>query len=100
MLKPLPRSVTKRAQKRAKEQADRDARRDVLIRDHYRCRCCGSTYHIDAHHLKFRSAGGATSDRNMACLCRCCHDLIHAYRLAVVGENANKELRFVRRDAL
>jgi 5-methylcytosine-specific restriction endonuclease McrA len=65
----------------------------VRVRDHYRCRHCQSTFMVEAHHIKFRSAGGEDSTENVALLCRPCHRDIHGYRLAVSG-NADKNLRF------
>lgn len=40
--------------------------------------------------------GGEDSTQNCACLCRCCHLEMHAYRLHVEGNDANGRLRFVR----
>lgn len=84
---------------RAKEKL-RDwlaVRKLVLVRDLYRCRACQSKEQVDVHHLKFRSAGGKDVPSNLLVLCRVCHGETHAYRLAIVGDNAGKVLRFVRR---
>jgi 5-methylcytosine-specific restriction endonuclease McrA len=81
----------------AKQLLWRSVKREVMKRDGYKCRCCGSRDVVDGHHIKFRSAGGGDSTRNVCALCRVCHDDLHGYRLAIVGDNANGKLRFVRR---
>ncbi len=99
--KPPSRAQDKRKQQRAEKMAWLAVWHRVMVRDDYKCRACGTgdpLRHVDAHHIKFRSRGGADTDQNMCALCRSCHDDIHAYRLSVVGDNANKQLRFVRRD--
>jgi len=65
----------------------------VRARDRYKCRHCGSTFMVEAHHIRFRSMGGEDTTENVALLCKPCHSEIHAYRLAVSG-NADKNLRF------
>jgi 5-methylcytosine-specific restriction endonuclease McrA len=82
----------------AKELNWRNVKRDVMRRDDYRCRSCNSRDQVDAHHIRFRSAGGGDNTRNVCALCRICHDDIHGYRLSIAGDNANDTLRFVRRD--
>lgn len=101
--KPPSRAQDKRQKARDKERKKQMVIASVRIRDGFRCRACGcgSSRHnsLDAHHIHFRSRGGGNTAENMALLCRSCHDDIHAYRLAVVGDNANRALRFVRRQA-
>lgn len=87
----------------AKQQQVKDRLRNwlsvkkaVFARDGRQCRACGARKDVDAHHIRFRSAGGEDSPENVAAICRSCHDDIHGYRLSVVGTNANKTLRFVR----
>lgn len=96
-LEKKPRSRQTREAKLAKAFAWRNVKRDVMRRDHYRCRACGSRDQVDCHHIKFRSVGGGDSTRNCCALCRVCHDELHAYRLVIVGENANRRLKFERR---
>jgi hypothetical protein len=97
---PLPKPQSRAAEKK---KADREAdthwqkvRKQVLIRDHYRCRACGSQDHVDVHHLRFRSAGGSDSVNNCVALCRIDHAELHAYRLFILGDDANTRLRFER----
>lgn len=97
--KPESRAKHSRSAKLAKALHWRLIRREVLDRDGYRCRCCGTRDQVDVHHIRFRSVGGGDSLRNCAAFCRSCHSEIHAYRLAVVGDNANRKLRFVRRES-
>ena len=98
--KPEPRAVTKRDEKRQQEREALAVRNLVRERDRYRCRACGTqgdSYNpVDVHHLKLRSAGGGDTTSNLLCLCRVDHALTHAYRLFIVGEDANGELRFER----
>jgi 5-methylcytosine-specific restriction endonuclease McrA len=97
--KPRSRAADKKDAKREQEKQWRKVRKLVLIRDDYRCRACGTKDHVDVHHLKFRSAGGSDTDRNLLCLDRICHADVHSYRLTILGDDANGKLRFVRRDA-
>jgi 5-methylcytosine-specific restriction endonuclease McrA len=85
---PIPKPQSRAAEKKIRKQ--------VLIRDHYRCRACGSQDHVDVHHLRFRSAGGSDSVNNCVALCRVDHAELHAYRLFILGDDANKRLRFER----
>ncbi|HXG71314.1 MAG TPA: HNH endonuclease signature motif containing protein [Gemmatimonadaceae bacterium] len=94
--KPRSRAAEKQHASRAKEAAWQRVRRQVLARDNYRCRACGAAEHIDVHHLKLRSAGGTSTMDNLIALDRICHSEIHAYRLFLVGGDANKSLRVER----
>lgn len=94
--KPESRARTKRESSKAKLKAWVQVRRDVLTRDGHRCRACSSRQDVDVHHIRFRSAGGSDTAKNLAAICRICHADIHAYRLAVVGSDANQTLRFVK----
>lgn len=84
-----------REDQRAKERAWQVLRKAVLARDGHRCRMCQRRDGIDVHHIRFRSAGGADVTGNCACLCRVCHEDIHAYRLALEGD-ANGTLKVTR----
>lgn len=44
------------------------------------CLVCGSTYTIEAHHVRFRSQGGRGKWRNLAPLCKIHHQLAHQDR--------------------
>lgn len=47
-------------------------RQQILARDRYRCRKCGArATHID--HVVPRHLGGSDHPRNLAALCRACH---------------------------
>lgn len=49
-------------------------RRIVLLRDRYRCRCCGAAARLEVDHVKPMERGGATYDpANLQALCRSCH---------------------------
>lgn len=93
--KPQSRAALKKQSERDKEREWQQVRKVVLVRDHYRCRYCGTADHVDVHHIRFRSRGGADVPENLAALCRCCHREIHGYRLHISGD-ANGSLRFER----
>ena len=52
-------------------------RRQVLIRDGWRCQRCGAATHLQVHHLRFRSACGSDCEGNLVTLCAACHRKIH-----------------------
>ena len=54
-----------------------DLRSKVFRRDQYKCRSCGSTEHLQAHHLSYRNIYHETPD-DLVCLCRNCHAAFHA----------------------
>lgn len=94
--KPVSRAAEKKQQDRDKDSHWRTVRNTVLVRDHYRCRSCGTPEKVDVHHIRFRSTGGEDSANNCCALCRICHLEMHAYRMHVEGDDANGRLRFVR----
>ncbi len=98
---PVPKPQSRAAQRVERLKAEAETKRQVYhsvkVRDHYRCRSCGTTRQVDVHHLKFRSAGGGTTLENALCLCRICHDEIHAYRMYAEGQDANHKVQFVKR---
>lgn len=56
-------------------------RRAVLARDGGRCQHCGSTQHLQVHHIIPLSHGGARTDpRNLVTLCARCHARQHGGR--------------------
>jgi 5-methylcytosine-specific restriction endonuclease McrA len=95
-VKPLPKVVERWSQRRAKQRAWLRVRKEVLARDGYACRACGSQEQVDVHHKKLRSAGGGDTSDNLLALCRVDHALIHSYRLFVHGDDANGKLHFER----
>lgn len=55
-------------------------RRDqVLERDGYKCRMCGSGNSLSVDHIKARGAGGTDEMENCRCLCAICHGIRHNY---------------------
>jgi 5-methylcytosine-specific restriction endonuclease McrA len=52
-------------------------RREVLIRDGWRCQSCGSMSNLEVHHRKFRSHSGDDSQENLITLCTLCHGSLH-----------------------
>jgi 5-methylcytosine-specific restriction endonuclease McrA len=49
-------------------------KKEILIRDGYRCRLCLSFCNLDVDHIKKRSQGGSDTPDNLRTLCRACHD--------------------------
>lgn len=98
--KPAARVREKADRQREREKQRRAVYREVEHRDNYRCRACSRRWdrRLDHHHhLTFRSQGGKDTTANLFLICRFCHADIHAYRLAVIGTNANRALKFERR---
>jgi 5-methylcytosine-specific restriction endonuclease McrA len=78
--------------------------KDILQRDHWKCRSCGSRNNLHCHHIIFRSQGGEDTMENILVLCSACHDGVHKdvkdgqYALVIVlPANANAEVQFIRR---
>ena len=46
-------------------------------RDNGCCVICGSSWGLQCHHIVFRSQGGLSELRNLACLCMQCHNQAH-----------------------
>jgi len=68
----------------------------VLARDGRRCRSCGSTERLKAHHKHFRSRGGPTAPDNLFAACDPCHEALHDGLLYAEGD-VEGELRFYDR---
>jgi 5-methylcytosine-specific restriction endonuclease McrA len=52
-------------------------RQRVLLRDSWRCQCCGSMSNLEVHHKEFRSHSGADCEGNLITLCSTCHGAAH-----------------------
>ena len=50
-----------------------DISKKIKQRDGYRCTKCGSTEHLEVHHIIPISRGGGNSSVNLTTLCRRCH---------------------------
>lgn len=53
----------------------------VIRRDKGKCRKCGSSKMVSAHHIQFRSDGGDDKSSNLVTLCgggKGCHDSVHS----------------------
>lgn len=48
----------------------------VLKADRYRCRRCGDSKRLEAHHIRTRSEGGTDDLHNLMTLCHRCHDWV------------------------
>lgn len=52
-------------------------RKQAFERDGGCCVICGSSWGLQCHHIVFRSQGGLSDLRNLACLCMQCHNQAH-----------------------
>jgi 5-methylcytosine-specific restriction endonuclease McrA len=57
--------------------AYRKLRIDVLERDGWRCQNCGTSEHLQVHHIRSRSALGDDATENLITLCAACHRQFH-----------------------
>jgi 5-methylcytosine-specific restriction endonuclease McrA len=72
-------SQRKRKTQRGSSGMPQGRRDEVLARDNYRCRLCGDTNWLHAHHVRYRSEPGSTHDlSNLITLCAQCHNTVHA----------------------
>lgn len=92
--KPQSRAAEKKDDARAKEAHWQKVRREVLARDRWKCRMCGSSQQVEVHHLRPRSLGREDSTSNCLVLCRIHHADRHAGRLFIRGNDANRGLYF------
>lgn len=88
------RAAQKKRTSRDTEREWQKVRHQVLQRDGWKCRYCKSGERIEVHHLKPRSLGREDTAQNLVTLCAVHHAERHAYRLNILGEDANKGLRF------
>lgn len=79
--RPRPRLLDKRALEATKDRQWRETRRRVLERDRHRCRACGQSHGLEAHHVVMRSLGGKDDQRNLIALCNSCHKSVHGHVL-------------------
>jgi len=102
-----PADAAKRKRKRtaARRKAERESfdlalvdwtlRREIVeMRDGGLCRVCGAKGY-DAHHIKYRSAGGTNALDNLVLLCGQCHEDEHHHKLRITG--TADDLRIERR---
>lgn len=67
-------------------------RRDqVLERDGYKCRMCGSGNSLSVDHIKARGAGGTDEMENLRSLCCRCHETRTNYAHIWKGMNGQEE---------
>lgn len=74
----------------------------VLTRDGWRCRRCNCNQNLQVHHIQKRSDLRLDTPENGCTLCNChqhrCHDMVEGKvpgkRVVILGDNANKVLRF------
>lgn len=92
--KPRPHAIDRRARAAADQHALRAWSRAVRDRDGYRCRVCGGTYGVQAHHIVSRRVKRLRYDvSNGLTACATCHDDIHARLVHVwtVGDEVHIE---------
>ena len=69
----------------------------LLHRDGGRCRYCGCSQWLAAHHIRWWSHGGPTDMNNLCLLCTRCHKLVHEGGWTIEGD-PNGRLTFRRPD--
>jgi 5-methylcytosine-specific restriction endonuclease McrA len=57
----------------------RKLRTEVLERDSWRCQYCGTSDHLQVHHIGSRGRLGDDTDENLITLCADCHGGVHGY---------------------
>lgn len=81
-------------------QAWGDIREEVLERDSYQCRFCGTTDEehseknsagLDVHHIIPKADGGPDAEKNLVALCRSCHRTLERLHGQAMGVIAGKE---------
>ena len=72
---------------RASQAVAPAVRRQVLVRDRYRCRVpgCRTAAFLHVHHIRWQSHGGDHTADNLVTVCNAHHTAIHAHRLLVTG---------------
>lgn len=53
----------------------------VLERDEFTCQHCRAYTQSAPHHIVYRSAGGADTEKNMITICMECHRKVHAHEI-------------------
>lgn len=77
------RSFPKPHRERLEGRAYREFAQEILRRDEYKCRHCGSMKGLTIHHLTKRSQMGSDTPGNTLTLCILCHDLVEANQLGI-----------------
>lgn len=78
--------------------------KQVLNRDGWKCRSCGSRNNLHCHHVWFRSHGGPDALWNLLALCSACHDGVHKdvqdgeYGLVITVSIITGEVNFKKRN--
>ena len=62
----------------------------VLHRDGLKCRNCGNTHQLHAHHIRYRGKHGPTKASNLITLCKWCHAMVHDNLLFLHGKKASR----------
>lgn len=71
-------------------------RQEVILRDGFRCRSCGTREELTVHHCHMLSRGGPTTPSNLITLCALCHGSVHEGLTVIVGDPEG-EVQFVDR---
>jgi 5-methylcytosine-specific restriction endonuclease McrA len=69
--------VHKAASSRLDPLSYESLRQQILRRDGWRCKSCGTMSNLEVHHREFRSHSGADSEENLITLCAACHARVH-----------------------
>lgn len=75
-------NVRPATQPKKKLSSQSEWRKQIIQRDGKRCKLCGSTYWLEAHHIIYKSQGGErTNPLNGIMLCKVCHLDVHAGKI-------------------
>jgi 5-methylcytosine-specific restriction endonuclease McrA len=74
------------------------AKKQMFVRDGYKCRHCRSRENLTPHHMVMRSQVGKDVLENLLCLCIKCHNAIHDGFLTIKwgAESGNGPVQFTR----
>ena len=65
------------------------AQRKGTERDLYTCQVCGSTVHVEGHHIINYQYGGVASIDNIVTLCQKCHKQVHRGNIDIIKIQKN-----------
>ncbi len=75
--KPQPLKTEKAAARKAKREKLSHNAINVFNKQKWHCATCGKIRALQAHHKKYRSAGGGYNEGNLIGLCGECHNKTH-----------------------
>ena len=62
------------------------------------CVLCGNSWGLQCHHIVFRSQGGLSELRNLACLCTECHNEAHGVKAKEIRKILQERIKQYEED--